>query len=52
MPFFEWICFDCGNAFDKPGNETGGDVTCPACGSAEVQTTKKIESSDSCTPRG
>ncbi len=52
MPFLEWVCLDCGNAFDKPRDEVDGAATCPACGSAEVQAAKKTASSDSCTPRG
>lgn len=57
MPFFEFVCSDCGNAFNMPGNKADGAVECPACGSAGVQGAKldsasKTASSDSCTPKG
>jgi putative FmdB family regulatory protein len=39
MPLFEYICAACGEEFEKLVRKSDGnnDVTCPVCGSAEVE---------------
>ncbi len=42
MPIFEFVCTTCGQPFEELVRSSGAaaDVTCPACGSAQVK--KKI----------
>jgi putative FmdB family regulatory protein len=38
MPIFEYICTPCGNRFEKlHKSDTAEEISCPACGSAEVK---------------
>lgn len=55
MPFYEYICLDCGNAFEKPDNQIADEAQCPACGSAEIKdpvAASGTSASDCCTPKG
>ena len=41
MPIYEFVCESCGHCFEELVGATGGiqavDVTCPECGSVEVE---------------
>lgn len=55
MPFYEYVCLDCGNAFEKPDSKVADAGRCRACGSADIKkqiTTSETPTSESCTPKG
>ncbi|MAF50450.1 MAG: zinc ribbon domain-containing protein [Rhodospirillales bacterium] len=36
MPYFNYSCDDCGEAFEALTHSDGADVDCPACSSGKV----------------
>lgn len=37
MPLFEFECTECGNRFEELVRDSFSEITCPACGAANVQ---------------
>jgi putative FmdB family regulatory protein len=42
MPLYEYLCRDCGQAFERYVRAWGEAVSCPTCGGASVE--KKVSS--------
>ena len=42
MPLYEYLCRDCGRAFERYVRAWGDTVECPACGGTSVE--KKVSS--------